>query len=127
MYAFICFIVKTFVGSNDDVDTIAKIMGELGTRVQAEGMERLPTIFAELARRDSECSSASAGGDLGLFGPGKMVAEFDDALFPEDPAAAPPPGAVVGPIITEFGCHVVLVTKREMDRSQVEEKLARND
>ena len=56
-----------------------------------------------------------------------MVAEFDAVLFPEDRAAAPPPGAVLGPVVTEFGCHLILVTKREQNRDQVEEKLARND
>ena len=67
------------------------------------------------------------GGDLGLFGPGKMVQEFDAALFPEDEASAPPPGSVVGPVVTDFGAHLILVTKREVNRDQVEEKLARND
>ena len=38
-----------------------------------------------------------------------------------------PPGAVVGPVVTEFGCHLILVTRREQNRDQVEEKLARND
>ena len=56
-----------------------------------------------------------------------MVAEFDAVLFPEDAASAPPAGAVVGPVVTEFGCHVILVTKREQNRDQIEEKLARND
>ena len=89
--------------------------------------EQLPQVFADLARRESECSSSSMGGDLGLFGPGKMVGEFDDVLFPEDPEAAPPAGTVIGPVVTDFGCHVILVTKREQNRDQVEEKLARND
>ena len=82
-------------------------------------------IFAEIARRESTCSSAANGGDLGLFGPGKMVAEFDDVLFPE--VNPPPPGSVLGPVVTDFGCHVILVTKRETNSEQVEEKLARND
>ena len=101
-------------------------MQELGERVQQEP-EQLSSIFADLARRHSECPSATQGGDLGFFGPGKMVAEFDDVLFPSDPAAAPAAGSVVGPVVTDFGCHLVLVTKRETNRDQVEEKLARND
>ena len=45
--------------------------------------------------RDVEsCASASNGGDLGSFGPGKMVAEFDAALFP-DFDEPPSPGALV--------------------------------
>ena len=109
----------------DDIEKITILMQEIGKRVQAEG--NLGAVFAEVARRESECSSASMGGDLGLFGPKKMVQEFDDVLFPEDPAMAPPAGAVLGPIVTEFGCHVILVTKREQSNDQVEEKLARND
>ena len=101
-------------------------MGEIGQRVGDEA-ERLGPIFAEVARRESSCASAAQGGDLGLFGPGKMVPEFDAALFPAEPAEPPPAGALLGPIVTEFGCHALLVTKREVNRDQVEEKLARND
>ena len=108
---------------DDDIDRITSIMAELGERVQKQP-DSLGTIFAELARRESECSSSTMGGDLGTFGPGKMVAEFDDVLFPEDGESAPQPGAVVGPVVTDFGCHVILVTKREQNRDQIEEKLA---
>lgn len=114
------------VKGEGDVERIATIMGELAERV-GQQPEQLPQVFADLARRESECSSSSMGGDLGLFGPGKMVGEFDDVLFPEDPEAAPPAGTVIGPVVTDFGCHVILVTKREQNRDQVEEKLARND
>ena len=37
--------------------------------------------FADLARRHSECPSGRSGGDLGAFGRGAMVAEFDKAAF----------------------------------------------
>lgn len=114
------------VKGEGDVERIATIMGELAERV-GQQPDQLPQVFADLARRESECSSSSMGGDLGLFGPGKMVGEFDDVLFPEDPEAAPPAGTVIGPVVTDFGCHVILVTKREQNRDQVEEKLARND
>ena len=114
------------IKGDDDVETIAKLMGEIGERVQAEPDKLLP-IFAEVARRESACSSSTNGGDLGLFGPGKMVPEFDAALFPLDESKAPQAGQIVGPVVTDFGCHVILVTKREQNRDQVEEKLARND
>ena len=107
-----------------DLEKVVELMQELGQRVQQEP-DRLAPIFAELARRESQCSSASSGGDLGLFGPGKMVQEFDTALFPAEDA--PQPGAILGPVVTDFGCHLILVTKREQNRDQVEEKLARND
>ena len=105
---------------DDDVERIAKLMAEIGQKVEQQPAE-LRRIFADVARRESECSSKSMGGDLGTFGPGKMVAEFDAVLFPDDAAAEPPVGAIVGPVVTEFGCHVILVTNREMNRDQVEE------
>jgi hypothetical protein len=127
----------------DDIDLvfgkIQAVLGELNERVQQQQQQQqdyqeqdypqtnLQAIFAELARRDSQCSSSAAqGGDLGLFGPGKMVQEFDMALFPDE-GPPPPPGSVIGPVVTEFGCHVILVTQREENRDQVEAKLARID
>jgi len=103
---------------------IKQLKGELDERVQQE--DQLQPVFSELARRESQCPSRDQGGDLGLFGAGKMVKEFDDVLFPRE-GVAPPVGSVLGPIVTEFGCHVILVTQREENRDQVEEKLARND
>ena len=49
-------------------------MGEIGQRVGSDATQLGP-IFAEVARRESMCSSKAQGGDLGLFGPGKMVPE----------------------------------------------------
>ena len=113
------------VKGDDDIEQIVTLLGEIGERVGDEP-SRLGAIFAEVARRKSTCASAAQGGDLGLFGPGKMVPEFDAALFPAE-ADAPGPGSLLGPIVTDFGCHAILVTKREFNRDQVEEKLARND
>ena len=36
------------------------------------------TDFAALATKESHCSSAQRGGDLGVFGPGQMQAAFED-------------------------------------------------
>lgn len=59
--------------------------------------------FAELARKHSQCPSGKRGGDLGWFGKGQMVAEFETAAFG---AAA---GSVVGPVKTQFGWHLIRV------------------
>ena len=65
---------------------ITAIMGELGSQSQGDP-EKLPQVFAQIARRDSQCPSAAQGGDLGVFSPKAMVPEFDEAVFGD----APPP------------------------------------
>ena len=82
--------------------------------------------FADVARRESTCASAPKGGDLGEFGMGKMVAPFDAAVFPTD-EAPPPAGSLLGPVQTQFGSHLILVTDRSTNNDQVTELLARND
>eukprot|EP00320_Phaeocystis_rex_P014796 CAMPEP_0119056334 /NCGR_PEP_ID=MMETSP1178-20130426/1020_1 /TAXON_ID=33656 /ORGANISM="unid sp, Strain CCMP2000" /LENGTH=179 /DNA_ID=CAMNT_0007037055 /DNA_START=12 /DNA_END=551 /DNA_ORIENTATION=- len=111
------------VKGEDDVERIVALMGEIGERVGSDA-GRLGPVFAEVARRESSCGSAAQGGDLGLFGPGKMVPEFDEVLFPLE-AEPPPAGSLLGPIVTEFGCHVILVTKRDVNRDQVEKLLVK--
>jgi peptidyl-prolyl cis-trans isomerase C len=62
--------------------------------------------FAELAREHSSCPSGARGGDLGEFGPGMMVPEFDQVVFSADV------GTVQGPVKTQFGYHLLEVTSR---------------
>jgi peptidyl-prolyl cis-trans isomerase C len=62
--------------------------------------------FAALAREHSNCPSSEQGGDLGTFGPGQMVKEFDDVVFGAEV------GKVHGPVKTQFGYHLIEVTKR---------------
>jgi peptidyl-prolyl cis-trans isomerase C len=62
--------------------------------------------FAALAKTHSSCPSGKQGGELGEFGPGQMVPEFDKVVF------SAPVGQVQGPIKTQFGYHLVEVTSR---------------
>jgi peptidyl-prolyl cis-trans isomerase C len=62
--------------------------------------------FAEMAREHSQCPSGEQGGELGEFGPGEMVPEFDDVVFHAEV------GKVHGPIQTQFGYHLVEITDR---------------
>ncbi len=62
--------------------------------------------FAQLAKEHSQCPSGKEGGDLGEFGPGQMVKEFDEVVFSSEL------GKVQGPIKTQFGYHLVEVTSR---------------
>lgn len=41
--------------------------------------------FADLAAQHSACPSGKSGGDLGSFGPGEMVAAFDEVVFKASP------------------------------------------
>jgi peptidyl-prolyl cis-trans isomerase C len=62
--------------------------------------------FAAVAREHSTCPSARRGGELGEFGPGEMVREFDAVVF------SAPIGQVQGPVKTQFGYHLIEVTRR---------------
>lgn len=62
--------------------------------------------FAALAREHSKCPSGKQGGDLGEFGPGQMVPEFDRVVFSAEV------GTVQGPVKTQFGYHLLEVTSR---------------
>jgi len=63
--------------------------------------------FARAAQQYSEDSgSRAAGGDLGTFGKGAMVAEFEAAAF------AATPGTLTGVVQTDFGFHVIEVLER---------------
>jgi peptidyl-prolyl cis-trans isomerase C len=63
--------------------------------------------FADCAREHSLCPSGrSAGGNLGSFGPGMMVPEFDQVVFSDKV------GTVLGPVRTQFGYHLIEITSR---------------
>ncbi|MCG7598771.1 peptidylprolyl isomerase [Halomonas sp. McH1-25] len=62
--------------------------------------------FAEVAKQHSTCPSGRNGGDLGTFGQGQMVPEFDQVVFSGDL------NTVHGPIKTQFGYHLLEVTQR---------------
>lgn len=62
--------------------------------------------FAVIAEEHSSCPSGKSGGDLGEFGPGQMVKEFDEVVFSADI------NSVQGPVKTQFGYHLLEVTSR---------------
>lgn len=62
--------------------------------------------FADIAKQYSSCPSGANGGDLGRFGPGQMVKEFDQVVFSAEP------NTVQGPVKTQFGYHLLEVTSR---------------
>ena len=62
--------------------------------------------FAAVAQEHSQCPSGKDGGNLGEFGPGQMVPEFDQVVFSAEV------GTIQGPVQTQFGFHLLEVTNR---------------
>ena len=81
-------------------------------------------VFEEAAQQYSTCPSGQKGGDLGEFGKGQMVKEFEEAAF------AAEIGQVVGPVKTQFGYHLIKVeAKNEATVTpfeEVKEQIRRN-
>lgn len=63
--------------------------------------------FAEVAAQVSLCPSGQNGGDLGFFGKGQMVKEFEDACFSMEI------DEVSNPIKTQFGYHLIKLTDKK--------------
>ena len=80
-------------------------------------------VFEEAAQQYSTCPSGQKGGDLGSFGKGQMVKEFEEAAFNAEV------GAIVGPVETQFGYHLIKVEDKREERiaefEQVESRIRR--
>jgi peptidyl-prolyl cis-trans isomerase SurA len=76
------------------------------------------TDFAQLARANSEDTSASKGGDLGWISPGDTVPEFERAMN------ALQPGQISEPVRSPFGWHLIqVVERRSSDMSKERRRL----
>lgn len=76
--------------------------------LEAGGANQQGLMFEQLAKKHSKCPSGKDGGLLGKFGRGQMVPEFDKVCWEA------PLGEVQGPVKTQFGYHLILVTEREI-------------
>ena len=78
--------------------------------------------FAELAAASSDDpATRGTGGDLGWFGRGRMVPEFEEAVFGAQP------GEIVGPVQSTYGYHVIKVEEfrpqRQLPLEEVREQV----
>lgn len=73
--------------------------------------------FEDLAKENSNCPSGQNGGDLGFFGKGKMVPEFETAAF------ALGLNEISEPFKTDFGFHIVKVTDKNEGGKQTLEQV----
>lgn len=80
--------------------------------------------FEDAAKEFSTCPSGARGGDLGQFGRGQMVKEFEDVAF------AAEIGEVKGPVKTQFGYHLIKVENKSEETvasfDEVKEVIRRN-
>lgn len=88
-----------------------------------EKIEAEPDSFADLAKEHSvDTASARKGGDLGFFGHGRMVPEFEVAAF-----ALKEPGDLSDVVKTQYGYHIILLQERregqEKPLDQVREQI----
>jgi len=86
----------------------AKTLAEKKAKAESIRKELLGGAdFAQMAAKNSDCPSAEAGGDLGVFVKGQMVKPFDDAAFSQKENE-------IGPVVkTQYGYHIIQVLKRE--------------
>jgi len=68
--------------------------------------------FGELAQQHSEDTSAERGGDLGTFGRGQMVPEFEQSAF------SLPIGGTSDLVRTTYGFHIINVTNKQQGLTQ---------
>jgi len=101
-----------------------KVKEEAARKKIEQILERIKAgeVFADVAKEVSEDpGSASMGGDLGFFAKGIMDPAFEEAVFTH------PKGALVGPIRSQFGYHIIQVVDikpaKTKDFEEVKEKV----
>lgn len=94
-------LIKTDGRSDDEARLLARHVLALAQKGDQD--------FADLAAEFSEDASVTTNrGDLGWFGPGRMVKPFEDAVFGLHTV-----GALAGPVRSEFGYHVIRLLGRK--------------
>lgn len=99
-------LIRMDPGASSEAAATAKLKAD-----QVAELARGGADFAELAKIHSDDpGSKEAGGDLGWFGRGRMVGEFEEAVF------GAKPGDLVGPVKSQWGYHIIKVVGYRPDR-----------
>lgn len=107
---FLALVLLTSVAFADD-DVTEVCASHILVKTAKEAMDIKKELdnggdFAYYAKLYSICPSAQNGGDLGCFGRGQMVPEFERKAF------TLPVGQVSDPVFSPFGWHLIKVTDR---------------
>ena len=110
------------VSTRDITDPIQLATKEaLVIDLQKQLKSKASKSFEELAMAHSDCPSKAQGGNLGEFGKGQMIPEFEEAAFAQEV------GVIGQAVKTQFGYHIIKVTgKKESKKlafAEVQEKL----
>lgn len=109
----VIFIGNTKIGAKmeNDFTQVRAAHILVGTEQEAKDLKAKITSgeikFEDAAAQYSQCPSGSRGGDLGYFGKGMMVKEFEIPAFNE------PVGTVTDPIKTQFGWHLIYIIDKK--------------
>ncbi|MEM8955804.1 MAG: peptidylprolyl isomerase [Verrucomicrobiota bacterium] len=112
-------LVSTQGVEGEEAMTEKKVQAE---DIRKQAVEGNGENFSALAKELSEGPSAPNGGDLGEFGRGQMVPEFDAAVFMLEP------GEISEVVKTPFGYHVIKLDEKNAARTlafdEVKDRLA---
>lgn len=115
-------ILVSTQGITDEAELAEKKKQVEELHAEATGDDAKP--FDEIASAHSDCPSKQQGGDLGQFGRGQMVPEFEEAAFSQKV------GEVGKPVETQFGFHLIKVTDKteakKYEFAEVEEQLSKD-